>query len=263
VSEYKDAAQSGATMLRAGMQRMLAAARTKPLPFDAVLVDDLSRLSRDLGQAWQIIFGDLLSVGVRVIDCNTGMASDGAGARLTFGAMALVNDTFLQLVRTETHRGLEGRALAGFHTGGRCFGYHTVPEPNPQDPERPRRVLRIDEDEAAIVRRVFKAYVVREALGRIAATLNVEGVPAPYDGRGYSKPAGRGWAANQIHSMLRNELDPVWWTPIERRIRCRPWTRGRGRSGHDGASPTSSRPERCGWCSTRARPSRRWRVISI
>jgi len=34
------------------------------------------------------------------------------------------------------------------------------------------------------------------------------------------------------------ELDPVWWTPIERRIRCRPWTRGRGRSGHDGASPT-------------------------
>src|SRR5882762_6456629 len=122
VSEYKDAAQSGATMLRAGMQRMLAAARTKPLPFDAVLVDDLSRLSRDLGQAWQIIFGDLLSVGVRVIDCNTGMASDGAGARLTFGAMALVNDTFLQLVRTETHRGLEGRALAGFHTGGRCFG---------------------------------------------------------------------------------------------------------------------------------------------
>jgi len=65
---------------------------------------------------------DLASVGVRVVDCTTGMASDSAGARLTFGALALVNDTFLQLAKTETHRGLEGRALAGFWTGGRVFG---------------------------------------------------------------------------------------------------------------------------------------------
>ena len=65
------------------------------------------------------------------------MSSDGAGARLTFGAMALVNDTFLQLVRTETHRGLEGRALGGFWTGGKVYGYATVVEPNPPDPEHP------------------------------------------------------------------------------------------------------------------------------
>src|SRR5258706_16436134 len=68
---------------------------------------------------------------------------------------------------------------------------------------------------------------------------------------------------DQKRGQVADELDPVWWTPIERRIRCRPWTRRRGRSGHDGASPMSSRPERCGWCSRRARPSRRWRVISI
>lgn len=216
-AEYHDAAQSGATMLRAGMQRLLAAARSKPVPFNAVLVDDLSRLSRDLGDTWTIVFGDLRSAGVRVIDCTTGMASDGAGARLTFGAMALVNDTFLQLVRTETHRGLEGRALAGFHTGGRCYGYHTVPEPNPTDPERPRAVLRIEDREAAIVQRVFNAYVAGDALGRIAAALNADGVRAPYDGRGYSKPAGRGWGMNQIHSMLRNEryIGRVVWNKRE------------------------------------------------
>ena len=49
------------------------------------------------------------------------------------------------------------------------------------------------------------------------------------------------------------ELHPSLWTPSERRIRCRSWTRGRGRSGYGGASPTSSRPGRCGWCWTRAR----------
>src|SRR5262245_15211535 len=134
-AEYSDAATSGAHVEREGMQKLLAAARARSgPPFQIVLVDDLSRLSRDLGDTWQIVFRDLASAGVRVIDVTTGLASDGAGARLTFGALALVNDTFLQLVRAETHRGLEGRALAGFSTGGRCYGYATVQEDNPPEP---------------------------------------------------------------------------------------------------------------------------------
>src|SRR4051812_43342283 len=110
------------------------------------------------------------------------MASDGAGARLTFGAMALVNDTFLQLVRAETHRGLEGRALAGFWTGGRVYGYSTVPEENPQDPEHPRACSIIDTDEAEIIGRIYKLYSEGESCKCIASMLNREGVPAPYDG---------------------------------------------------------------------------------
>src|SRR5437867_13066736 len=57
VAEYSDAAISGAHIERADMQRLLVAARTKGgSPFRAVLVDDLSRLSRDLGNTWQIVF---------------------------------------------------------------------------------------------------------------------------------------------------------------------------------------------------------------
>jgi hypothetical protein len=37
-------------------------------PFRAVLVDDLSRLSRDLGNTWRIVFDDLASADVKVID---------------------------------------------------------------------------------------------------------------------------------------------------------------------------------------------------
>ncbi len=155
MAEYRDAAISGAHIERVDMQRLLAAARTKGgAPFRAVLVDDLSRLSRDLGNTWQIVFHDLAAADVKVVDVTTGMASDGAGARLTFGAMALVNDTFLQLVRAETHRGLEGRALGGFSTGGRCYGFTTVVEDNPPDPAHPRKRFAIDRDEAAVVLRV-------------------------------------------------------------------------------------------------------------
>ncbi len=96
-------------------------------------MDDLSRLSRDLGNTWRIVFRDLATAHVRVIDVSTGMASDSAGARIQFGALALVNDTMLQIVRSETLRGLEGRALAGFWAGGRVYGYRTVREENPPD----------------------------------------------------------------------------------------------------------------------------------
>jgi DNA invertase Pin-like site-specific DNA recombinase len=205
VAEFKDAAISGSHVLRADMQRLLAAARAKSgPPFRAVLVDDLSRLSRDLGDTWQIVFRDLASVDVRVIDVTTGLASDGAGARLTFGALALVNDTFLQLVRTETHRGLEGRALGGFSTGGRCYGYRTVVEPSPPDPEHPRKRFIIDDMEAHVVRRVFELYASGGSFKRIACTLNEEGYPAPNDG-GRGNKNGHGWGHTTIREMLLNE----------------------------------------------------------
>jgi DNA invertase Pin-like site-specific DNA recombinase len=184
------------------MQRLLRDAQAGR--FAAVLVDDLSRLSRDLGNTWRILFEELAAAGVRVIDVTTGMASDGAGARLTFGAMALVNDTFLQLVRAETHRGMEGRAIAGFSTGGRTYGYTTVPEENPQDPEHPRRQPVIDESEAAVVRRIFVLFVGGVSLKAIAAILNFEGVPAPHDG-GRGNQIGRGWPHTTVRAILANE----------------------------------------------------------
>jgi site-specific DNA recombinase len=205
VAEYRDAAQSGATLQRADMQRLLAEAkRGRRCPFRAVLVDDLSRLSRDLGNTWRVVFEDLAAATVRVIDCSSGMASNQAGARLAFGAMALVNDTFLQIVRSETHRGLEGRALGGFCAGGRVFGYSTEPEKNPPDPERVRKVYCINPSEAAVVRRVFEAYANGASLGAIAASLNADGLPAPYD-RDHRKRAGKGWGSSTIRAILRNE----------------------------------------------------------
>lgn len=203
---HSDAAVSGAHLQREGMQALLAqATRRGGSPFGAVLVDDLSRLSRDLGQAWRLVFEDLMAVGVRVIDCTTGMASDGAGARLTFGALALVNDTFLQLVKTETHRGLEGRAIAGFWTGGRVYGYSTVTEANPPDPEHPRKVPVINEQEAAVVRRVFQWFRDGYGYKQIAAKLNNDGIEAPYDRRSRLKTIGHGWPHSTIRAMLRNE----------------------------------------------------------
>lgn len=125
VAEYSDAGVSGSHVIRDGMQKLRAAARTKGgAPFRSILVDDLSRLSRDLGDTWQLVFSEFAAVDVTVTDVTTGMASDQPGARTLFATMGVVNDTFLQLVKTETHRGLEGRALGGF---GRAAVYTVTP----------------------------------------------------------------------------------------------------------------------------------------
>jgi hypothetical protein len=108
------------------------------------------------------------------------------------------------MVKTETHRGLEGRALAGFWTGGRVYGYAVVKEQNPPDPEHPRSLLVIDKREAEVVRRIFSRYVDGHGFKRIAADLNSDGVPAPYD-RTVAKKRGRGWQGTTIRAMLLNE----------------------------------------------------------
>ena len=80
-----------------------------------------------------------------------------------------------------------------------------MPEENPQDPEHPRARPVIDEQEAEVVRRVFKLFADGESTKSIAAVLNQEGVPAPYDGGHGAKRNGHGWPHTSIRNILRNE----------------------------------------------------------
>ena len=221
VADYADAAVSGSHTDRKDLRRLLADAGAGGLRH--VLVDDLSRLSRDLGDAWRLVYSEFASMDVSVIDCTTGMASDAAGARVTFGALALANDTFLQLVRTETHRGLEGRALAGFATGGKTFGYSTKPEENPRDPEHPRKISIIDPTEAETVVRIFLDFTEGRSANHIARTLNEEGLPAPHD-NGRGNKGLRGWSHTTVREMLRNERYIGTWRWNERK-----WVRTPGK----------------------------------
>ena len=206
VAEFTDAAMSGAHTDRVQLRRMLdIATATKRPPFKAVIVDDLSRLSRDLGDTWRIIFTDLAAVDIRVTDASTGMSSDASGARTMFAAMAMVNDTFLQLVRHETHRGLQGRAIAGFSTGGSAYGFTTFEEKDPSDREHPRKTWAIDEAEVEVVRRIYRMFDEgSHGYRAIADLLNREQVPAPRNnGRGGKH--GGGWGHSTIRAILTNE----------------------------------------------------------
>jgi len=239
VSEViRDEAQSGASMHRVGLQRILALARTKGgSPFKAVVVHDLSRLSRDLGHAFRIVFEELAVLGVSVVDVRARMSSDQPGARLTFGAMALVNDQFLQMVKDSTHRGLEGRSLEGFWTGGKVYGFRTERETSPRSADHPRAVPVVHREEAGVVERIFRAYDTGQGFKQIAMRLNADHVAPPHAGSRW-KDGPRGWSPSTIRMILMNEryIGRFFWNRSvwgkvdgKRRRRARPLSDLRGK----------------------------------
>ena len=131
VAVFTDAAMSGATLKRTGLQELLGAARRRE--FEVVLVDDLSRLSRDLGDTWTLLlFRDLAGFGVQLLDVTTGLNSADPSAKLAFGASALVNEMQRESVRSQTRRGLRpsGYELGvAFRADARCTSISPVLRP--------------------------------------------------------------------------------------------------------------------------------------
>jgi hypothetical protein len=104
---------------------------------------------------------------------------------------------YIKAIRRQTHRGLEGRALSGSHTGGKPYGYGSIPEPNPADPEKPRRLRVIDPTEAEVVRRVFQRLRGRKVAARDrASSERRRHHPASRQGEGQQ---GRPWLGLHDH----------------------------------------------------------------
>ena len=147
---YVDEALSGAGADRPGLMKLEKAAAALPRPFEVLLVDDTSRLFRNLGEQLRFM-AQMHFIGIRVVSISQGIDTDNADSDLLFTFHGLVDSIYIKGVAKGTHRGLEGNILKGEHAGGRCFGYDNV-----RDGEA---VLRqINDTEAAVVRRIFEMH---------------------------------------------------------------------------------------------------------
>src|SRR5207247_5270915 len=104
-------------------------------------------------------------------------------SRLLFGVKSAFSEEFLRDLAEKTHRGLEGRARAGFSPGGLPYGYRSGPAYDDQ-----HRIIgfrrTVFESEAEVVRRIFRLYIGDESPGplsprQIAHLLNREGITPP------------------------------------------------------------------------------------
>ena len=195
VNTYSDYAQSGATNLRPGYQRLLADARAGA--FDIVVAEALDRLSRDQEHV-AALFKQLSFAGVKIVTL-----AEGEIGALHVALMGTMNALFLSDLRQKIRRGLEGRVRQGRSGGGLCYGYDVVREVDASgEPIHGGRA--INEAEAIIVRRIFEAFAAGQSPRAIAHALNADDIPGP-EGRPWTDTAIRGHALRRT-GILRNAL---------------------------------------------------------
>jgi site-specific DNA recombinase len=193
---YTDYALSGEGSDRPGLKAMLKAACGSTPGFGAILVDDSSRLSRDLGESLQMQ-KRLEFAGMRLVAVSQGIDSADEQASVLLTVHGLVDSLFLKGLSQKTRRGMEGLVIRGQHTGGRCYGYRATPL------EGGGSKLVVHEPEAVIVRRIFEMVASGMSLKRVAKLLNAEGVRSPRPGirKKYDT-----WAPSAIYEIIRREL---------------------------------------------------------
>ena len=182
VGEFADAAMTGSDSNRPQYQAMLAAALMGE--FDVLLLDDLSRLTRDSVEQEQTI-RRLEFHGLRIVATSDGYDSQSRARKVHRGVKGLMNEIFLDDLRDKTHRGLAGQALKGYWCGGKPYGFKLKPilDSTQRDaygqPARIGTVLEVDADQAAIVRYIYERFVDGASCTTIAAELNGRNIPSP------------------------------------------------------------------------------------
>ncbi len=204
---FDDRAISGASKNRPGFEAMLAAAMQGE--FDVLLVDDLSRLSRDDVEMKQLIRRFKFR-SIRIVGVSDGYDSANKGEKIQSTMRGLMNELYLDDLRDKTHRGMTGQAMKGYSAGGRTYGYKRAPIEDPIRKDangRPEIVAvkrEVNPQEAQWVMKIFEWFAGGDSPKRIADKLNRLGVIST---------RGSTWAANAIYGdytdgtgLLNNQL---------------------------------------------------------
>jgi DNA invertase Pin-like site-specific DNA recombinase len=183
---FSDSEVSGGVWLRDGLQALLMAVETGRIK--RIFVEDLSRLSRDKEDAARI--EKLLAYYEVPVVTLDGMVYDGTvGSALAFTFQSAGAAQHLKDLGAKTRRGLRGAHRNGNSTDGACYGFKV----------ENKKVI-VDEQRAAVVRRIFALYVQDFGYATIAQKLNDEGIPAPRARR----RQGDGWMHSCLRETLRN-----------------------------------------------------------
>ena len=192
---YSDRAISGASMLRPGLQDLLADAALGR--FDFILSEGLDRLSRDQEDTARI-FKQLNFASIKLFT-----VAEGEIGELHIGFKSTLNALYLKDLAAKTHRGMRGRVEAGKSGGGLCYGY-AVRRSVSADGTLSTGDREIVPAEVETIRRVFREFATGKSPRQIAHELNHAGIPAP---------GGKGWGQSTINGnpergtgILNNEL---------------------------------------------------------
>jgi DNA invertase Pin-like site-specific DNA recombinase len=212
---YSDDGISGAEFKkRPGFLKLLNALSPRP-PFQVLVMSEESRLGREAIETGYVL-KQIMDAGVRVFFYleDRERTLDTAMDKVVLSLTNFASEMEREKARQRTYDAMVRKAKALHVTGGKVYGYDNVDVPSPEDNGSRLRVVRqINEEQAAIVRRVFELYASGVGMVKIAHRLNQEGV---------KPPRGRGWAPSGIREMLHRELyrGVVVWNRSQKIVRA-------------------------------------------
>lgn len=193
VQVYTDLAISGASNRRPGMTQMLADAAAGV--FDIVAAEAVDRLARNQADI-ATIFQRLEFANVQIHTLSEGRINE-----MVIGFKGTMSAMFLKDLADKIRRGQRGTVERGRVPGGLTYGYDVVPTLDSRG-ELDRGHRRVNEEQAIVVRRIFREFVGGRSAKSIARALNEDGIKSPRGGE---------WRASTIYGsdargygMLRN-----------------------------------------------------------
>jgi DNA invertase Pin-like site-specific DNA recombinase len=195
---YADLELSGTIDQRPGYQRLLTDAKDRK--FQAIIIESQDRLWRDQGEMHHAL-KRLRFWGIKVFSVSTGNDIADDTGKLMATIVGLKDEVFIEDLRKKTRRGMMGQIRRGMNAGGRSYGYRSEPISESGQVVGYRRV--IDQDQAKVVRRIFKMYSQGKSPRTIAHTLNAERVPSPRPRKGQRS---LGWTPLTISGSAKRTL---------------------------------------------------------
>ena len=181
VAEYADKAKTGAVLETRDEAKSLLE-HAEQGAFEVVLIEDLSRVSRDQADV-ATIYKVLTFHGVALISVTEGPVSE-----LHVGLKGTMNALALKDLSDKTRRGQFAAVRNGAVPGGRMYGYDVVRRIR-HDGSVTTGKRRINQAEADVVLRIFTEAAVGKPVRKITADLNRDGIPSVQ---------GKHWAANTL-----------------------------------------------------------------
>ncbi len=197
-SEYTFIEEDGVSGRKAAkrpeFQRMIAVAKSKPKPFDVILVWKFSRFARNREDS--IVYKSMLrkQLGIEVISVSETLGDDKMSV-ITEAIIEAMDEYYSINLAEEVKRGMTEKALRGEYCSTPPFGYRLE-----------NKKLVIDPEQAGIIREVFEKYVSGWGQKQLAVWLNTLGVVTKRGGKIENRTVEY-WLNNPVyHGYVR-------WTP--------------------------------------------------
>ncbi len=228
-----------------GLRDLLADATRRPARFDRVIVESISRLSRNSSVAFRVE-DELRTASVRLCAADEPLEESFGTIVLRHVNIGIARGYHHELM-VKSRQGQETSTRQGWHTGGvALYGYrfaiHDHPNPHKANRGQSKRTLELDPVRANVVRSVYDWYLSGGVgLTQIRDRLNTEPdrypSPVPVD----SARATGVWSRSSVWEVLRNPKYTGYQV----------WNRRARKQGHNRTNP----PEAWIWSDQPAHPA--------